>query len=128
MLLAVAGMAMAAIALCTQLGLHPLVNPGHHAAEVSDLFTEEGFCKGQPGARLQSELEPDKFMYLCFVKETGRVALWITINRMARECVSRDCTRFFTDAGYIKNAVIKWGYKLIDSSNAPEWFTKLVAP
>jgi hypothetical protein len=112
------------LALCTQLGLHPLVNPAHHADQVSSLFTEDGHCKaGEGGARLQAS-EENKFMYLCFV-DMSKIALWVTINKMGENCISRDCTRFFTDPAYVRNAIARWGYQLIDQSGAPQWFINL---
>jgi hypothetical protein len=126
-LLIVLALAVACAALCTQLGIHPLIRPNHFANDVSSLFDEEGHCKGGVGgAHLQSAVEPEKHLYLCFI-EAGRIGLWITINKMAKDCLSRDCTRFFTEPNYIRNTIAKWGYRLIEQSNAPEWFVKIFA-
>ncbi len=116
LVLAIIGLAFALPTVGIQLGLHAHENPAHLA---SDVRTTVSTCPQKYTAEMYSE-KRDTWMYLCFVKDTGKVALWILTDKMTK--VWREITAFFprTPTSYIPAVIVRDGYRLV-SGELPEW-------
>lgn len=99
-----------------QLGLHAHLNPAHQATNVRDIVSH---CPQKYTAELYSESR-GTWMYLCFVKDSGQVAIWILTNKISQ--VWREITAFFprTPLNYIPTVIVRDGYELV-SGELPSW-------
>lgn len=116
-LLILAGLALA-LPGAVQLGTHANERHGSQANEVRSLFTQGSGCPGNV-AEMYSK-QRDTWMYVCFLKDSKQVGLWVLTDRVTRAW--REITAFFprNPLTYLPTVIVRDGYQLI-SGEVPEY-------
>lgn len=116
-----------------QLGFHSLMHhPDHH---VPDMFDNRGGCNQGSSAEFFSPTR-NTWMYVCFLSNNGKIAIWVLTGRLAVLCqesgICREITAIPPDniskpVKYLTSVILRDGYILKSfHGELPDWLITLL--